>query len=213
MLTGCQHGDPGKVKQDELYFDYRIMAAEDKPVSCMFQYKKGGEEGEAVAIEPPGKVELDGELLHADSAGFSGVFYEKYFPSYQFRGSHTISMTNPARKIFRETFQLQDFGIEELPDQVIRQPFLLQFKNFPNTKTRVRLQLIDTAFYNNDVIEVLQVVDGTFMVTEKMLRQLKSGPVSMEISREEERPLQQNSARGKINITYSLKRDFQLVDK
>jgi hypothetical protein len=77
----------------------------------------------------------------------------------------------------------------------------------------VRLLLIDTAFSNNDVINLVDVQNGQLHITNDMLQQLKSGPVSMEIYKEETRRLKNApKAGGKIFISYGLQRDFELVD-
>jgi hypothetical protein len=213
ISAGCQQTDTRKFNADHLYFDYRVTADEGDHVACVFQYKWGGPEGEAIAVRAPGKVELDGLPLEADSAGFSGIYYEKYLPVEEFSGKHAVVFTSPDQKTFREEFLFEPFGVEELPEQIARRPFSIRLTNFSPAKTKVRLMLIDTAFSNNDVISLVFVENGELRITDEMLRQLKSGPVSMEIYREEERNLKNRTrAGGKFFISYGLQRDFELAD-
>lgn len=213
IWIGCTQNQPGKMSTDALYFDYKITAEEGKQVACVLQYKIGGPEGEAIMIREPGNVLLDGLKLQPDSAGFSGIYYENYVPVSSFGGKHEIIFTSPEKKIFREEFLFQPFGIVELPERIERKTFVIQFINFSQQRTRVRLLLIDTAFSNNDVINRVYIENGELTITEKMLNQLKSGPVSLELYREEEHPLKNKTKKGgKILISYGLQRDFELVD-
>jgi hypothetical protein len=103
--------------------------------------------------------------------------------------------------------------VEDFPEEIPRRPFSIRLKNMPEGKSKVRLLLIDTAFSNNDVINMVDVDNGELQITDRMLRQLKSGPISMEIYREEERPLKESTKTGgKIFISYGLQRDFELLE-
>jgi hypothetical protein len=216
FLAGCvnHEGERSNEFTDNLYFDYRITGEEDRDaVSCMLQFKWGGQEGGALALREPGSVALDGETLPRDSARLTGVYYEVEKPLESFAGKHEIVLTDHRKKQYREEFGFAPFGLEELDEQIVRRPFVIKLKDFPAKATRVHLILVDTAFETNDVNEMLSIVNGELPVTEEMLRRLKSGPVSLEIYSEEERPLKQRSRMGgKIFIQYGLKREFQLTD-
>lgn len=213
LITGCAENQQNTSAYDNLYLDYRITSEEGEDVACVFQYRKGGPEGEAVSIPLPGSIVLDGNTLEADSAGFSGIYYEQYFNADSSQGEHEILFTAPDKKKYTEKFRFEPFNVEDFPEQVPRLPFVIRLKNLPQGKSKVRLLLIDTAFSNNDVINLVEVNNGELHITDRMLRQLKSGPVSMEIYREQERPLKETpKAGGKIFISYGLQRDFELLE-
>jgi hypothetical protein len=73
--------------------------------------------------------------------------------------------------------------------------------------------MVDTAFETNDVNEMAVVNKGQLLINEPILNRLKSGPVLMEIIKEEERSIKKGSKwRGRLVVSYELKREFELVD-
>jgi hypothetical protein len=168
-------------------------------------------DGEAVSI-PGGKIELDGQQLIADSAGFSGIYYGSDRPLDSFVGKHLIRFTEPGGKVYREEFQYKPFTMEELPERIERRPFIIRLQGLPSP-TILRLVMIDTAFANNDLIRKVKVDDGQLKINQDMLSQLSSGPISLEIFHEtERRPQEATLAGGRMYISYKLQRDFDLVD-
>src|SRR5687768_14068709 len=101
-LAGCDQRPATVSNPNDIYFDYRITGEENDDVACVLQYKRGGPDGEAIMIREPGSVELDGVRLEADSAGFSGIYYEQYIPSEEFIGTHSIVHTSPDKKTYIE---------------------------------------------------------------------------------------------------------------
>src|SRR6188474_2243939 len=146
FLTGCEDSRRNATGYDNLYLDYKITSEEGEDVACVFQYRKGGPEGEAIIIPPPGKIVLDGTTLEADSAGFSGIYYEQYINADSSQGEHEVVFTAPDKKKYTEKFRFEPFDVENFPEQVPREPFVIRLKNFPEGKSKVRLLLIDTAF-------------------------------------------------------------------
>jgi hypothetical protein len=70
--------------------------------------------------------------------------------------------------------------------------------------------MIDTAFGTRDVNEELVVKNGELAITAKMWRALSTGPITMEIYREEEIPLNIGvKEAGRLLMTYRLKREFE----
>jgi len=215
LISSCKSKDKAadqSVKYDKVFFDYTITAEEGGPyATCMFQYKKDGLDGNAINIAP-GKVELDGQALEGDSAGLSGYYYEIRKPLDSFAGKHTIVFTNPADDQYKEEFEFTPFTLaEELPAKTLRKPFVIHLKNFPKTKTPLRLLLLDTAFESRGFNDIVPVVNSEISITQSILSTLKKGPINLELYMEEERPLQQHgSAGGRLSITYGLKRAFEL---
>lgn len=215
LLWGCQNREQDRravLSADELYFDYRVTGEEEKgSVTCLFKFRRGGPEGDAVRLMNSEKIELDGESLIADSARLSGVFYEteKHLPD--FKGRHTIIFTGKRNKQFREVFEYSVFTLEGLPETADRKSFQLQLDGLPPDGMQVRLLLTDTAFATNDVIEVVYVKEGNLTITERMMDRLASGPIFLEIFYEEIRPLENTGrAGGRLLVSYGLRRSFIL---
>jgi hypothetical protein len=73
--------------------------------------------------------------------------------------------------------------------------------------------MIDTAFGTKDINELKTVKDGTVVISKQQLRAVANGPVTLQLIKEEERPLNNPAVKGgQIAITYGLSRDFNLKD-
>jgi hypothetical protein len=214
IVAGCRNKErPHKETNfNQLYFDYSVSAEEgDENVTCVFQYKYGGEEGRPVNIEPA-KVSMDGQPIETDSAKLSGFFYEVQRPIDSFTGKHLVVFTTPEEKEYRNEFEFSPFTIRnELPQKMRRKPFDIQLNNFPTNGKSIRLLLLDTAFESSGFNDRVPVVDGKINIDERILRTVKNGPVVLELYNEEELPLKQkNEVGGKISVTYALRREFNL---
>lgn len=212
IVWGCTNTDH-PYNTDNLFFDYTINAEEgNEMVTIKLQFKQGSITGKAIAIK--GKVELDGQLIDADSTELSGFYYEIQKPVDSFIGKHTVVFTAPDKKQFKEEFEFIPFNIEnELPEQISREPFTIKLNSFPQRETPVRLVMLDTSFTSEGINETIGIVKGELVIDDFILRQLKTGPVIMEIYREQEIPLKQaTKAGGRLAITYNLRREFELVD-
>jgi hypothetical protein len=217
-VAACTNAEKDETKSlapDAVFFDYRIWAEEGKEgVTCLFQFRRGGPNGHAVLLQDPARIELDGNGLTVDSAGLSGVFYEMVEPVNEFEGRHTIAFTNAEGKQYKEEIEFIPFNLSaDLPGEVPRKPLTIVLEDFPKKETAVRLTLTDTAFATNDVNEIVMVEDGKLKITQSMLNKLKSGPVSLEIFKEEERSVRYTiKESGKVWVSYGLRREFELVD-
>ena len=98
LLISCTNTDKENVDKtdpDNIYFDYKVTAAEGNDnLTVLLQYRAGGEEGDGVSITEPGKIMLDGEILPPDSTKMSGTFYELHKPIAEFAGKHSIVYTD-----------------------------------------------------------------------------------------------------------------------
>ncbi len=198
-----------------VYYDYQVWAEEGREdVTVRLQYRRGGDEGNPILLDEPSKVLLDGTALTADSTGFMGVFYEVGKPVDEFKGKHVILFVDRNRKEHREEFTFQPFTLaEELPDKLQKKPFRIVLQDFPQTAATVRLAITDTSFQSADVNEEVVVEDGKIDITADHLANLTKGPVVLELYREQENPVGNNSKnRGKLTMTYSLKRQFVLAE-
>lgn len=219
LLAGtaaCNNADVGSVAETNsgnMYYDYQIWADEGSDEATVrLQYKLDGEEGRAVALREPGRVLLDSTPFRLDSTKFNGAYYELTKPLAELQGKHTILFTDKDGKTHREMFSFTPFALlEELPEEIPQKPFTVVLKNFPAAPTRVRLVLIDTSLTSAGVNEELFVENGKLNISQAMLLNLTKGPVTMEINREEERPIQTGSG-GKFLLNYGLRRQFVLVE-
>lgn len=198
-----------------VFADYQVWAEEGTDdVTIRLQYRRGDEEGEAFAVQGPGKVLLDGEELTADSTRFMGAFYEVLKPVESFRGEHTVVYIDKNGKEHRETFMFKPFTLaDELPETIKKRPFRIQLKGFLQEATPVRLVMVDTSLHSSGVNEELLVEGGMLEITEEYLSNLTKGPVTLEIYREEERPVKESESHyGKFIMNYGLRRQFNLVE-
>lgn len=210
-ITACRNKNREIARQ--IYYDYRIEGNEENDqVTCRFQYRLGGPNGTTLVMTPPGKVELDGQELKVDSAGFTGAFYELIRPVEEFSGHHTIAFTFPDEDPVREEFNFTPFRLTQEPPDVITDSLNLELTDFPVEQTPVHLVITDTAFQTTDVNQTVQVKNARLIVTKEMLSNLKTGPVTLEITKEEIKTLKNgNKPSGRMLISYGIKRDLNLA--
>ncbi len=207
-------GEEKNVDPERIYFDYKILGEENNElITVLLQYRLGSQQGISLPISKPGKVELDGATIEADSALMSGAFYELQIPTQDFTGKHTISFTDINGKNYKEEFEFAPFTlVTEIPDTIQRNDITLQFEGLKKSDL-LRIILIDTAFYTDDINDIDTVRDGQLIITANRLRKVKSGPLTLQIFKEEERPIKNRTkAGGMLSISYGLKREFELKD-
>jgi hypothetical protein len=216
--ASCNNAEIAKAKDvsaEAIYYDYKIWGEEGRDeVTLVLQYRFGGENGTTLVLDEGAKVSLDGEVLKADSAKLTGAFYEIMKPVEEFKGKHLVVFTDKEGKEHREEFTYLPFTLAaELPETVKKGPLTIKLKDFAAVPTPVRLVMTDTAFSSKDVNEELLVRQGELKITSRHWNALESGPVTLEIYREEERQLKNASKEGgRLTITYSLKREFTMID-
>lgn len=196
-----------------IYYEYQIWAEEGREdVTVRLQFKTGGEEGEAFTPEES-VVLLDGKPVKSDSSRFNGPYYELVVPLTTFGGRHTIVFIDKDKKENKNEFRFTPFSLtDELPETIKRGPFSIQLKDLPSPAT-IRLVMADTSLRSRGVNEKLMVSNGVVNVTEEQLTNLANGPVTLEIYKEDEKPLTNGSeGRGKISITYAIRRQFELIN-
>lgn len=216
-LSACTNQaekSPAAADADKVFYDYKVWAEEGREdATVMLRYLAGGEQGEALALPKRAAVTLDGEPLQPDSAAAMGIFYEAIKAVDRFSGPHKILLTDAAGKKHEETFVFTPFTLaEDLPDEVPKQPFTLKLKGLPAGESAVRLVMVDTSYTSKDVNEEITVVNGELRIGTKALANLTKGPITMEIYREEEKPLRQSPGSGRLLITYSLRRQFLFTE-
>lgn len=217
VAPGCKNNDAGENKKKQIeavYFDYQVMGEEGRDfVTVLIQFREGDAEGNTLLLSEPAKVELDGEVLQADSAKRSGAYYEAHYDIEGFAGNHTITFTDLNKKQFKEQFSFAPIRLrQELPEKVKQDSFSIYIEGVePGTK--VRYVLADTSFETDDVNEVQEMSStGRIIFNKSEMSKVKPGPVALLLSLEDEKPVKNGTrAGGRVYISYSLRRDFELV--
>lgn len=207
-----ENGNRKDINPESIYFDYKIWGQEgyDK-IIVKLQYRYGGENGESILLEEPSKVELDGEVLKADSAKMTGVYYEIQKPIATFSGKHTITFTGSNNKKYKKVFDFQPISLTKpLPAVIKRKDLIFEFKGI-STDDLVRVLMTDTAFFSEEVNRVDSVKNGRLYIFKEELTGLKNGPIYLEITKEYEREINKGTSEGgRLSISYGLKREFIL---
>lgn len=202
------NADPGNI-----YFDYKVTAAEgDDNLTVMLQYTDG-EGGDALAVDDPGQVMLDGEQIAADSTKMSGFFYELHKSITAFAGKHSIVFTDVHGKEYKEEFDFKPIVLlTQMADTGKRDDLIFEFEGL-EPEDFLRVLLTDTSYINEGINEVYKVLNGRLTIKKNALETLANGPVQLEFIREYERPVKNGTAEGgRLQITYGLKRIFFLKD-
>lgn len=216
LLSGCKADDKKAVRGDaleKLYLDYRIIAEEglDK-LTILLQFREE-ENGDALPVHQGATVMLDGVQLPADSSRLAGYYYEMHKPVDSFAGPHEISYAIHNGKVYSEKFTFQPIRLSTpLPDTISRKELELDLTGLRD-KDVIRVLLTDTSFINNGINQLDSVHNGKLRIATESLGELANGPVQLELVSEMEKPLATAPQKGgRLLITYSLKRDFNLKD-
>lgn len=217
FLTGCQNGEPGRSRRHKpvaVFHDYQVSAEEGRAdATIRLQYKAGDENGEAFALEKPSRVLFDGVELPANSSRLSGPYYELIKPVGSLGGHHIILFVDAKGGKHQVEFSFMPFSLAtELPEKLGNKPFVLHLDDLPTDPTVLRVVMTDTSLHSAGVNEDVEVKNGDLHVDEGLLKNLSAGPVTMEISREELRPLENLSGQtGRLLLTYTIRRQFELA--
>lgn len=199
---------------ESIYFDYQITGEEGNDnLTIMLRYRDGDKEGDAVSIREPGKVELDGETLIADSAKMTGTFYELHRPIDAFAGKHSIVFTSTDKKQYKEEFNFQPIVLlTALSDTIRRGDLVFEFEGL-EPEDYLRVVLTDTSFNNNEINRLDTVINGKLSIPRSDLESLAPGPLHLEFIREYKRRVKNGTKQGgRLLIIYGLKRDIFLKD-
>lgn len=218
ILFSCTSNEIGNVKDvnsEAIYFDYRVWGEEgNDDVTVKLQFRFGGPNGTTLLLEEPSKVELDGELLKADSSSFSGVYYEVQKPVASFAGRHTIIFTDMKKKQYRETFNFQPITLEtDIPDTIERSRIVFKFRGLDGPDY-IRILMMDTSFTGEGINRLDTVYkDGLITIRNEEIGGLANGPIQLELIRESDREVKSGTSEGgRISIIYTLRREFFLRD-
>ncbi|HWR32741.1 MAG TPA: hypothetical protein VN451_04420 [Chitinophagaceae bacterium] len=213
--TSNEIGNAKDVNPEAIYFDYRIWGEEgNDQVTVKLQYRFGGPNGTTLLLEEPGKVELDGQVLKADSSSYSGVYYEVQKPVASFTGRHTIVFTDINKKEYKEIFTFRPIALEtEIPDTIQRSRIVFKFRGIDGPDY-IRVLMTDTSFTGEGINRLDTVYrDGLIKIKKEEMAELANGPIQLELIREFDKPVRNGTSEGgRVSITYTLRREFFLKD-
>lgn len=217
FIGSCASNEIGKEKDvdpESIWFDYQVRGEEgyDK-VTVLLQYRFAGENGTTLVVDGPGKVELDGKTIQADSSKMTGAYYEAQQPVASFGGKHTISFTNADGKKYNEDFVFGTLSLApEVPDTIHRGTIVFRLNGLaPDDK--VRILMTDTSFTGEGINKLERVIDGQIIITEADLLGLANGPIQLQLIKESDKPVKNGTLEGgRLSISYGLKREFTLQD-
>ena len=204
--NGDDQKAPASQLAPELYLDYKVSAEEAAEYAVVLLYfRDGGRNGNAVALEEGSQVSFDGEPLTADSARLTGVYYEAQRPLAGFAGSHTIVYKDKEGREYKQAFQFTPLTLESLPPVLSRQDLSLRLGESAG-KSRIQVLVTDTSFETADINEEYMATNGEIIITHDELNNVVSGPITLELVKEEVQPL----ANGRLVINYTLRRELEL---
>lgn len=215
VLIGCfgSARKEGEALPEEIYFEYTVTGEEgNDSISVVMKFKEYDRYGQAVSIEPGGVV-FDGSPVAVDSTTMTGPYYAMNRHIRDFAGKHTIQVTLPNYKKYKEDFTFKPFTFKSgISDTIRRAKMQLQFEGLSN-KEIVRVLLTDTSFTGDGINRLDTVWFNRIIITRGDLSYLENGPINLELTRESEKPLRNGTeAGGSISIFYSIRREFWLQD-
>ncbi|MBL7738017.1 MAG: hypothetical protein JNK14_02275 [Chitinophagaceae bacterium] len=217
ILAGCTSNEIGNLKDvnpESIYFDYTVWGDEESgEVTVKLQYRFAGPNGTTLVLDDPSKVELDGVAISVDSSKMNGAYYEVTRPVKEFAGKHSIVFTDPNKKQYKEEFHFQPIQlVTQLPAVITRGDMVLEVQGLA-PKDYVRILMTDTAFYSEGIARVDTVENGRIHISKEALSRLTSGPVHLQLSREDEKWVKNGTREGgRLSVSYGLKREFELKD-
>jgi hypothetical protein len=199
---------------NNIYLDYIAWGDEESGnITVKLQFRAGGPNQESVVLEAPSRVRLDSLPLEPDSTKFSGPYYELIIPAAEFGGTHTIVFTDNQNKDYSTRFEFPVVRFSTEPPVIIGRKDLLLDLDGLTPGGQIRVLLTDTSYYGRGIEKVDSIDGGPVSITREDLRDLKGGPVYLELFREEDKVLKDTTnVRGRFYLSYSLTRNLILTD-
>jgi len=216
FFLSCTNIDVRKEKSDpnDIYFDYIAWGDEETgTITLKLQFRAGGPNQRAMLLQSPSTVMLDNQLLQPDSTKFMGAYYEFTAPTRDFGGEHSIVFTDNKNHQYKTLFEFPVVRFRSEPDSVIgRRDMVLDLEGL-KAEGHIRVLMTDTSFYGRGIEKIDSFDNNPLVITREDLRDLKNGPVYMELFREEDRELTETmNAGGRFYLSYSLNRSLFLKD-
>ena len=217
IIFSCKSNETGSssdVNPESIYFDYKVWGEEGNDhITVMLQYRFAGPNGTTLLLEDPGKVELDGVQLAADSSIMTGAYYEQLKTISEFSGTHKIVFTDINKKTYTETFRFFPMSLRlPIQEELKRGDLVFELDGLDSIDF-VRVLMMDTTFESMGINRIDTVRNGKLIISKEQLRKVGNGPVHLELHKEMDKPLKESTREGgRLSITYGLKRDFVLTD-
>jgi hypothetical protein len=216
IFLGCTNIDVRQQKLDpnDIYFDYIAWGDEETGnITIKLQYRAGGPNQRAMLLQMPSSVMLDNQVLKPDSTKFTGPYYEFIIPASEFAGQHNIVFTDNKNRQYRTQFEFPVVKFKSEPDSFIaRRDIVLELEGL-KPEGHIRVLMTDTSFYGRGIEKIDSFDNKPLVITREDLRELKNGPVYLELFREEDKDLPETmNAGGRFYLSYSLNRSFILKD-
>lgn len=190
----------------DLYLDYRVSAEEAAEYAvALLYFRDGGPDAKSIELESGSRVSFDGEPLVADSAKLAGIYYEAQRPLAGFAGPHKIVYTNKQGEAFEQSFQFTPLILENISAVLSRKDLVLELGKSAG-KGKIQVLVTDTSFKTTDINEEYTAENGQIVISKEALKKVASGPITLELVKEEIQPL----PNGKLTLSYTLRRELEL---
>jgi len=213
FIISCRNSETdGDAGFGDLYLDCKVWSEEgSENATLKLQFRIGGPEGRTTRLPETAKVELDGIQLKADSAKLEGPYYEAVLPLKEFAGTHSIRYTSPGAKVYEDSFSFVPFTLDpEMPAVMTRGDLVFTFKGL-DAEDYLRVWLSDTLFTSDDINDIDTIRNGKLVIHRERLATIAGGPINLQFHKEAQLPFRRiTPAGGRIYITYTLKRMFEL---
>jgi hypothetical protein len=215
FISSCTSNEIGSSKDvnpESIYFDYRVWGDEEGgDMTIKLQYRFAGKNGTTLLLEAPSKVEFDGVAIKADSSKRLGAYYEASRSVKDFAGKHSIVFTDLNGKQYREEFSFQPISFKtKVPATINRDDLVFELDGLA-PQDYLHVMLNDTASFSEGIDRIDTIKNGRVAISKSELGKLVSGPIRLEISKEDEKRIKNGTPQGgRISIFYEIKREFEL---
>ena len=216
--TSNEIGNSKDVNPQTIFVDYAVSGEENNDsVTCMAQFRFAGSNGTTLVLNEPSNIRLDGIEIGVDSNDAMGAFYQKKFKIASFAGPRAWKYIDGQLNSYPAAFMFTRFSLKsQLPRALSRKDSLLIELNDLRNGTEITTALSDTSSETEDIILKTKVDHGRFTIPSSVWRQLRPGPVSVQISNSVDTTLsigERPAEGGRIFINYSLhEREINLRD-
>src|SRR5262249_54570585 len=153
------------------------------------------------------------EVIAGDSARLTGEYYEVRKPLSSFKGAHEIAFTRFDKKEYKEAFNFSPFTLKtKIPAVVKRGDLAFDFEGLDQHQF-INVIAVDTSFMSKDINEIDTLKNGRLIIPVEKLKNLSNGPITIQFYADLERKVKNGTkAGGKIQVSYGMQREFELVD-
>jgi len=198
LIAACSNTEIGNIKDVNpatVYTSYYVHYDEsnDSMVTFKAQFTFAGPNGTSLVLNPPAKVELDGNAITVDSTPAEGAFYEVKKPLTA--GQHILAFTNIDGKVYTNHLNLPGFRLQPLPASIASDGLILNFTGL-NTSDSIYISIEDTSETTPNIDTLLAVDNNTLPVPASLFAGFSNGPLTIQVAKGNNRPLDHTTAEG-----------------